>query len=88
MLMQVFSNMTQEMDLKLNTWMPVVHSQYQLGFKQSSLISVMALDGIYNCKMLLFLIAPDSGSESIPEKLFSWLLLTALSNGVYTLPWI
>lgn len=38
--------------------MPVVHGQYELGFKQSSLISVIALDGIYNCKMLLFLIEP------------------------------
>lgn len=43
--------------------MPVVRSQYELGFKQSGLISVMALDGIYNCKKLLFLIAPDSGSR-------------------------
>lgn len=70
--------------------MPVVHSQYELGFKQSSLISVMALDGIYNSKMLLFFFnrAPDSGSESTAEKLFSWLSMTALSNGVYTLPWI
>lgn len=46
----------------------------------------MALDGIYNCKALLFfLIVPDSGSESIAEKLFSWLSMTALSNRVYTL---
>lgn len=37
MLMRVFSNMTQEMDSKLNTCMPVVHSQYELSFKQSSL---------------------------------------------------
>lgn len=51
--------------------MPVVRSQYVLGLKESSLISVMALDGIYNCKMLLFLIARDSGLESIAEKLFS-----------------